>query len=203
MDFEALKAYFDTKFAALTEQTKSSKPVVLEKKSNQDQYDHSFKILDLIKSIEASIRNENTQSALVSIASAKKELEKRIKLIRIADKSDFGWNTVQEYLSDDLASDSEDGKRIKKAEAEAERKRKKRQENSQSKRPRLETQATTSSDIPRVPFNKQFFRASQRNKVYRYEDRCFSCGRTGHWRTNCPSIKPDKASDSTEPKKFE
>ena len=46
----------------------------------------------------------------------------RIKAIRSNDKSEFGCQTVNEYLSDELASDSDDEKRMCRAERRAERK---------------------------------------------------------------------------------
>ena len=39
-------------------------------------------------------------------------VSKRIKVIKMADKSDSGWSTVNEYLSDELASNSDDEKRM-------------------------------------------------------------------------------------------
>lgn len=55
--------------------------------------------------------------------SVKKKLLHRNKLIKIADKSAGGWDTVKEYESDELASDSEDDKRLKRAESRAMAKR--------------------------------------------------------------------------------
>ena len=49
----------------------------------------------------------------------------RQKLIKIADRAELGWVVVEAYESDDLASDSEDERRLIKAEKEAERKLKK------------------------------------------------------------------------------
>ena len=43
-------------------------------------------------------------------------VSKRIKAIKLADKNEFGWQTVSEYLSDELASDSDDEKRMYRAE---------------------------------------------------------------------------------------
>ena len=49
----------------------------------------------------------------------------------MADKSEYGWMTVNEYLSDELASDSDDEKRIYRSERRAEKRvrEKKRQRN--------------------------------------------------------------------------
>ena len=50
---------------------------------------------------------------------ALEKIRKRNKILRIADRSSGGWDTVKEYLSDDLASDSADEKRIRSAENRA------------------------------------------------------------------------------------
>ena len=44
------------------------------------------------------------------------------KLILIADKSEYGWKTVGEYLDNELADNDQDAKKMKKTEKEAQRK---------------------------------------------------------------------------------
>ena len=73
-------------------------------------------------SIDSEASNAERVRALV--ADAKQVIKRRQKLIRIADKSKDGWAVVEEYESDDLASDSADEKRLKKAKHAAEKKRK-------------------------------------------------------------------------------
>ena len=54
--------------------------------------------------------------ALDEIDSARGELVHRNKLIKLADMSEAGWAAVSEYETHQLADDSEDEKRIIKAD---------------------------------------------------------------------------------------
>ena len=53
-------------------------------------------------------------------------VSRRQKLIKFADRSEAGWAVVDVYVDDDLADDSEDEKRMERAERMAERKLAKR-----------------------------------------------------------------------------
>ena len=69
------------------------------------------------------MRNDDTATALKSIDAADTLLRQRQKKIKLADKSEAGWLAVKEYETDDLASNSDDEKRIRKAKMSAIRKR--------------------------------------------------------------------------------
>ena len=62
------------------------------------------------------IKNGSQNRASKLAKSIKEDIEKRNKFLKVANKSIAGWGTVEEYLSDDLASDSEDDGKIKAAE---------------------------------------------------------------------------------------
>ena len=66
-------------------------------------------------------QKEALKKADVFLDEGMKSLEKRQKHIKLADRSDYGWSTVEHYDSHPLADDSDDEKRLEKAEREAKR----------------------------------------------------------------------------------
>ena len=90
------------------------------RKGNQQQLDHSLQVLDKLDEASDALKHKSYEKAKTE--SGTELVSKRVKAIKLADKSEFGWATVNEYLSDELASDSDDEKRINRAERRAERK---------------------------------------------------------------------------------
>ncbi|KAK3744095.1 hypothetical protein QZH41_005420 [Actinostola sp. cb2023] len=85
-------------------------------KGNQCQFELNAKVEGIIgqdKGRECWCKRAYRQVQLVT--ESKKLVKKRQKLIRITDKAKDGWKVVDEYVSDELASDTEDEKRLKKA----------------------------------------------------------------------------------------
>ncbi|VDI45452.1 Hypothetical predicted protein [Mytilus galloprovincialis] len=101
----------------------------------------------------------------------------RQKLIKLANSSDAGWRVVDEYTTNLLAEDSEDEKRIYKAQSRADSKIKK--EKAKRKTDTRPAPYKTKSLAPEnpIPVNT--------NKMFR-PGRCFNCSETGHWRRECP-----------------
>ena len=103
------------------------------RKGNQQQLDHAVQVLDKFDEASDALKAKSydkvkaafeLQSVHFELDSGTEVVFKRIKVIEMADKSDFGWSTVNEYLSDELASNSDDEKRMYRAERRAERKAK-------------------------------------------------------------------------------
>ena len=65
---------------------------------------------------------EGISKAKEKLAEGMSLLNYRQKIIKIADSSDLGWRVVQEYEANPLADDSEDERKLFKAESRAERK---------------------------------------------------------------------------------
>ena len=98
----------------------------LKYKANSKQYLHNAEVQDLLEDLVHHLdrENPNVNQALAEAHKAVAAIQKRQKLIKIADKSEAGWMAVDEYETDELADDSADEKRIRKAQDKAVRKKK-------------------------------------------------------------------------------
>ena len=92
------------------------------RKGNQQQLEHAVQVLDKFDEASDALKAKSYDKVKDAFDSATEVLPKRIKVIKMADKSDFGWSTVNEYLSDELVSNSDDEKRMYRGERRADRK---------------------------------------------------------------------------------
>ena len=99
------------------------------RKGNEIQFGFNSRIEELMscarrepKKIEGvgDVQKESLKRVDSFLEEGMKSLEKRQKHIKVADRSDYGWATVEHYDSHPLADNSDDEKRLEKAE-EAER----------------------------------------------------------------------------------
>ena len=88
----------------------------LQFKGNRIQFEFNTQLLDCLDLAISNLSEGNLLAVQEHLLKAKSDLEKRIKLIRFADKSPAGWAAVEEYESDELAENSEDEKKLRAAE---------------------------------------------------------------------------------------
>ena len=117
-----LQNQLETKTKEIEQKSKIDKEVVrLKYRGNQKQFELNAAIDSILESIESETQqSQPSNDRIRSLAKDARELlRKRQKLIKSRD----GWQVVAEYESDELASGSEDEKRLKKARETASRKR--------------------------------------------------------------------------------
>jgi len=149
--------------------------VEFKKKGTKRQYEHEVSVLEKITEAEEQIEGKEYEEAKKSLGEGKKIIKKRIKVLRIADRED--WSIVNKYLSDELASDTDDEKRLAKAIKASNIDREKRNK----LRP-------TALERPRVfpnYSNYQVQKATATNTYSKVPKVCWECGRHGHISKDC------------------
>ena len=174
---------------------------VFKKKGNECQYKANKEVkerlevaasyLDRVKAVSGK---EHLNLAKKEIAKGTSFLARREKLIKLADRSESGWAVVEEYNADVLADDSDDEKKIEKAENAAERKLAKRRKVQEVKLreglaarslPRLGSEPT-----PKAPFASPKPAIAAVPKLMYPAGSCFQCGDPGHSGGNAPRQHP-------------
>ena len=173
---------------------------VFRKKSNEEQYKATTKILESLEDVSFNLESSNVEAAKASVDQGIKLVKDRQKLILLADKSLHGWKTVQEYLQHELADDSDDEKKIYRVEARAARNSRKFAALQRTSAratsipsPHQSSQASLAIQSSPIPTNvtrgRSFNQSSLSYGVQKASPgSCFACGKMGHWRASCPFV---------------
>ena len=101
---------------------KKNEACELKSRGNRKHFEFNASVDSILTDIT---NNADSQDEVKRLANEGKEkIRKKQKLVKLADRNKEGRLVVQEYELDDLASKTEDEKKIKKAESTAEKKRK-------------------------------------------------------------------------------
>ena len=226
--FQLLRTYFDKKFEEqnnkleekITEDTrhlekrlkmksKSKKETPLKYRGNEIQHKFNLELIQSLEELKLLVERGSITRSTKRIKDIISSVQKRNKCIKFADKSPAGWAAVDEYLSDELASNSDDDKRMKLSENRAMAKRKSekrkypfRQPSATITRPyqntnfAMQQQQFRAPPPPpppsgRPPFNGYYQQqpAFQQRFQPPTNSLCYGCGKPGHWRRDCEEIK--------------
>lgn len=107
------------------------KDKVFKKKGHQEQSDFNERVVECVENTAEAITRQpaddsTLDKAKMALGEGLELLASRQKLIKIVDRSEFGLGVVAGYEADDLASDSDNEKKLEKVERNVERKMMKR-----------------------------------------------------------------------------
>ena len=159
-------------------------------KGNQQQFQFNLEQKEKLEEALELITSSAVKSLVKEVI---QEIEKRNKLIRLADRSEVGWKAVEEYTAIADASDSGDDRRMRQAEQRAIRKKEAKKRHSSA------YNTLTTGPVQRHyydPQRGQNFRSYRENSYglktgfqqYQNPQRfaCHICGQSGHWKAPCP-----------------
>ena len=108
----------------LVKKLKLEKAPTFKKKAHEKQHHFNEEVIAKFEAGAACLTETPPamEKAKTMMEEGTKFVRERQKLIRLADRSEHGWATVEEYLEGELVDNSDDEKRMQKAEFRAGRK---------------------------------------------------------------------------------
>ena len=187
----------------LVKRIKLDKGPTFKKKSNEKQYHFNEEVREKMATASAAISTMPSSTTVDKAKEALKEGEDLIaarqKVIRIADRSEYGWATVDEYEEDELADNSDDEKRLYRAEMRAGRKikanaaknKKKKDSFRKEWRPRYQQDIlnTSTQSTSQQSSSSAATTSARAIPTVQGLGPCFLCGKMGHFRRTCPLVQ--------------
>lgn len=208
-EFEGnLTSKSESQFAKMQSELAAGESHKFAKKSCEDQFRFNCKVQS--KLLEANhalttvpATDEGTAKARQKISEGEDLLMQRQKIIKIADTSEHGWKVVEEYTANPLADDSDDEKRITRAQARAERKAKSSSSRlgkwTSSRGRRFAPYASTTRFDQ--PGTSRFYGSTGGDRTGAWKPgTCYACGKAGHWRAQCDRLHEARATTGNQAK---
>ena len=186
--------------------TGAERPYEFKKKGNEKQAFFNSRVEEKIQEAQAELEQKVTPAAVEKAKNHLKEglklVSERQKLIKLADRSEYGWGIVAEYTADELADDSDDEKKIEKAEKAAEKRAAKKKKSLSQKNPAarqrmLQTAVQSPAVLPsqnQTPRRPPNVAPLVRNRPI---GPCYNCQEFGHLKHYCP--KPEAGAKKLYP----
>jgi hypothetical protein len=160
------------------------------KRSCEEQFKFNSKVVSSLYEAREANKGGDGATTHDKISQGIELLDYRQKLVKLADSSEAGWKTVDEYVSNPIADNSDDEKRMDRARVRANRKVKAVKTSKGAGRGRFHPYRASSTPPAanhRGPpggnpfYNQQSFPTVKTGT-------CYGCGLGGHWRRECPSF---------------
>ena len=183
----------------IVKKMKLEKKVTFKKKTHEKQHDFNEEVCHKISVAQRSLDSATTpdvEKAMEALKEGEKLISARQKLIKVADRSEFGWATVKEYVEDDLADNSDDEKRLFRAEMRAGRKTKSAKAKAKTSfvsrksfiKPSQLGDSVAVSQYGKNPSRDSPIVHGQPSVKPAQLGPCFQCGKIGHFRRACPLL---------------
>ena len=91
-----------------------AEPPSFKKKGHEQQYKNNEKVKTAVTEAKEAILARKQDACIAKLDEGIELIDGRQKLILMADRSDFGWKTVGEYLDNELEDNDEDAKKMPK-----------------------------------------------------------------------------------------
>ena len=163
------------------------------KKGNEEQHKVNSQVLEKMKETDGYLRETSRDStgeaSLMADGKISSEsidiLSHRQTLVKLADGSEHGWKVIQEYEAHPLAEDSDDEKKIYRAQLKADLKVKQERRSRSRRFTPYGTPVTASTTIATATQPDNRFQSNKK------PGNCFRCGKAGHWRVDCKLDMPE------------